>query len=85
MGINLVYSLPTEVIRNIYQYDSTYKHVFGNCIHELDKHIRTYPLNVTRFFSTEKQSNFAYRRYILTSEIPLLNRDILKSSLNKNK
>ena len=81
MGTNLVYSLPTELIRIIYEYDNTYNDVFKKCINEASFLMKTYPIDITKIYSDDEK--IAYRKNILTSEIDGLNKFILNSSLRK--
>jgi len=81
MGTNLVYSLPTELIRKIYDYDSTYKCVFQKCVNEASFLMKTYPIDITKIYSDDEK--IAYRKNILTCEIDDLNKFILNSSLRK--
>lgn len=81
MGTNLVYSLPTELIRKIYDYDSTYKCVFQKCVNEANFLMKTYPIDITKIYSDDEK--IAYRKNILTCEIDDLNKFMLNSSLRK--
>jgi len=81
MGTNLVYSLPTELIRIIYEYDNTYNDVFKKCINEASFLMKTYPIDITKIYSDDEK--IAYRKHVLTSEIDGLNKFILNSSLRK--
>ena len=81
MGTNLVYSLPTELIRIIYEYDNTYNDVFKKSINEASFLMKTYPIDITKIYSDDEK--IAYRKHVLTSEIDGLNKFILNSSLRK--
>ena len=81
MGTNLVYSLPTELIRKIYDYDSTYKCEFQKCVNEATFLMKTYPIDITKIYSDDEK--IAYRKNILTCDIDDLNKFMLNSSLRK--
>lgn len=46
--MNHLYNLPYELVREIYEYDNTYRVFFNNCINELKYLQKTYPIQLTR-------------------------------------
>ena len=49
-----MFYLPVDILRHIYSYDSTYREMFDECIHELEVRIECYWfLRLTRMLEEE--------------------------------